>query len=115
MKPMAVAAVVLMAAAMGCGESVPPPNDAWAAAQADLGRAQASGAPYEPQAKLHLRLAQEDLQKARELIGHDDRRATSLTELARVEAQLAITLANEAAARYGANRASTELQRTEDK
>jgi hypothetical protein len=53
---------MLLATASGCGSSVPPPNDQYAAAQADVGRAQSAGAPEIPDAKLHLQLAQEDLQ-----------------------------------------------------
>ena len=58
MKPIALSAAVLFASAVACGASVPPPNDAWAAAQADVGRAQAGGAPQSPDARLHLQLAQ---------------------------------------------------------
>ena len=65
MNPKLVCGVVLAAAAMGCGASFPPPNDQWAAAQADVGRAQAGGAPTNPDAKLHLQLAVEDLQTAK--------------------------------------------------
>ena len=50
-----VALISLITAA--CGSSLPPPNDEWAQAQADLGRAEAGGAPGVPDAKLHLQLA----------------------------------------------------------
>ena len=71
----------------GCGSSLPPPNDEWAQAQTDVGRAEAGGAPSVPDAKLHLQLAAEDLQKSRDLMGQDNRRAASLIGLARAEAQ----------------------------
>jgi hypothetical protein len=83
--------------ALGCGASFPPPNDDWAAAQTDLGRAQAGGAPGVPDAKLHLKLAEEDLSRSKQLIDHDNRRATTLISLARVEAQLALSLAKKTA------------------
>ncbi|HEX8790575.1 MAG TPA: DUF4398 domain-containing protein [Polyangiaceae bacterium] len=115
MKPIALSAAVLIAGAIACGSSVPPPNDAWAAAQADVGRAQAGGAPQNPDAQLHLQLAQEDLQRAKQLIGSDNERATTLTELARAEAQLALRLAKSSAAQDSANRAATALQNAQSK
>jgi hypothetical protein len=110
MNPKLVCGVVLAAAAMGCGASFPPPNDQWAAAQADVGRAQAGGAPTNPDAKLHLQLAVEDLQTAKKLIGENNERATSLTDLARVEAQLALSQAKAAAAEDAARQAQSALQ-----
>jgi hypothetical protein len=105
--------VVLFCGVVGCGASVPPPNDQWAAAQADVGRAQAGGAPQNPQAKLHLELARENLQKAKQLIGADDKRATTLTELARAEAQLALSLAMDGAAQEAARNAAADLERAQ--
>ena len=43
--------------AIACGSSYPPPNDEWSAAQQDVGKAEAGGAPDVPDAKLHLQLA----------------------------------------------------------
>src|SRR6516225_1575056 len=79
--------------AIACGSSYPPPNDEWSAAQQDIGKAEAGGAPDVPDAKLHLQLAQEDLAKSKQLIDQDNKRAASLIALARVEAQLALSLA----------------------
>jgi Domain of unknown function (DUF4398) len=108
-----VFAVVLVGAATGCARTVPPPNDAWAAAQQDVGRAESGGAPAVPDAKLHLQLAEEDLQRAKQLIGQDNARATTLTDLARAEAQLALSLAKSAAAQGDAQKAATDLQKVE--
>jgi hypothetical protein len=96
--------------AMACGSSVPTPHDQWADAQANLGRAQMAGAPEVPMAKLHMRLAQEDLQKAKELMEKDNKRAASLSALANSEAQLAISLAKAAASQEEARNAEFELQ-----
>ena len=112
MKPNLVCGVVLAVTAMGCGSAFPPPNDQWAAAQADVGRAQAGGAPSNPDAKLHLQLAVEDLQNAKKLIGDNNERATTLTDLARVEAQLALSQAKAAAAEDAARQAQGALQQT---
>jgi hypothetical protein len=103
-------AIAAGAVAVGCASSVPPPNDQWSAAQADVGRATAI-APTVPEARLHLQLAQEDLAKSKELIGDDNKRATNLAVLARVEAQLAFSLAKQATAQDEAMKAQAELQK----
>ncbi len=96
--------------ALACGSSVPPPNDEWSAAQQDVGKAEAGGAPGVPDAKLHLQLAQEDLAKGKQLIDQDNKRAASLIALARVEAQLALSLAKQQIAQDAAQKAQTDLQ-----
>jgi hypothetical protein len=101
----------LSAALTACGASFPPPNDEWAAAQADVGAANAGGAPNVPDAKLHLELSQEDLQKSKEMIGQDNKRATSLIAVARVEAQLALQLAKASQAADQARQAQADLQK----
>jgi hypothetical protein len=95
--------------ALACGSSFPPPNDEWAAAQTDIGRAEAGGAPGVPDAKLHLQLAQEDLQKSKALIDNDNKRAASLIAVARVEAQLALSMAKQVQAQDAAKKAQDDL------
>jgi hypothetical protein len=95
--------------ALACGSSFPPPNDEWAAAQADVGRAESGGAPNVPDAKLHLQLAQEDLQKSKALIDNDNRRASDLIAVARVEAQLALSMAHQQQAQDAASKAAADL------
>ncbi len=94
--------------ALACGSSFPPPNDEWSAAQADVGRAEAGGAPGVPDAKLHLQLAQEDLAKSKQLINEDNKRAASLIAVARVEAQLALSLAKQQVAQDAAQKAQAD-------
>jgi hypothetical protein len=96
---------------MACGGSIPPPRDEWAAAQADVGRAESGGAPNVPDAKLHLQLAQEDLQKSKDLIDQDNKRAASLIAVARAEAQLALSLAKASIAQSQAQQAQSDLQK----
>jgi hypothetical protein len=120
MKPNAVFAVMVASAGLvtACASAFPPPNNEWAAAQKDVGRAETGGAPSVPDARLHLQLAQEDLQKAKALIGTDsdnNRRALSLTELARAEAQLALSLGQQAEADGRARQAQAELAKTATK
>jgi hypothetical protein len=113
MNPKAVFAVVVASAGLvaACASNFPPPNTEWAAAQGDVGRAQAAGAPNVPDARLHLQLAEEDLQKAKALIDTDNKRATTLTEVARVEAQLALSLSKQAEADGQARQAQADLSK----
>jgi hypothetical protein len=97
--------------AVACGSSFPPPQDEWAAAQADVGRAESGGAPGVPDAKLHLQLAQEDLQKSKDLMDKDNRRAASIVAVARAEAQLALSMAKAQLAQDAAAQAQAQLQK----
>lgn len=110
MRNVMLASLILIGAAVACGSSIPPPTDQWAAAQADLGRAQSSGAANNADARLHVQLAKEDLAMAHRLMGHDNERATTLAELARAEARLASSLAAKSTAEDDANKAATEMQ-----
>jgi hypothetical protein len=103
--------VALAAAGIAaCGSSFPPPNDEYSAAQADVGRAETGGAPGVPDARLHLQLAQEDLQRSKGLIdGGDNKRAADLIAVARVEAQLALSLARQDQAEGQARSAQADL------
>jgi hypothetical protein len=103
---------LLVVAAAACGSSFPPPNDEYSAAQADVGRAESGGAPNVPDAKLHLQLAQEDLQKSKGLIDQDNKRAADLIAVARVEAQLALSLAKQQLAEEAARKAQADLAKT---
>jgi hypothetical protein len=100
---------------IGCGAGVPVPNDQWAAAQADVGRAQSAGALDVPETKLHLQLAQEDLQAAKQLMNTDNDRAASLCAVASNEAQLAVSLATQARAQEQAKKAQADMQKASDK
>jgi hypothetical protein len=107
---MRIATIALLAVVTAaCGGSFPPPNDEYSAAQADVGRAEAGGAPTVPDAKLHLQLAQEDLQKSKALIDNDNKRAADLIAVARVEAQLALSLAKQQQAEDTARAAQSDL------
>ena len=102
---------VIAASSAACGGTLPPPNDEWAAAQTDVGAAEAGGAPNVPDAKLHLQLSQEDLQKSKDLIDKDNKRAASLIAVARAEAQLALSLAKASLAADLARQAQQDLQK----
>jgi hypothetical protein len=107
---MRIATIALLAAVTAaCGSSFPPPNDEYSAAQTDVGRAESGGAPGVPDAKLHLQLAQEDLQKSKALFDQDNKRAADLIAVARVEAQLALSLAKQQQAEDAARKAQSDL------
>jgi F0F1-type ATP synthase membrane subunit b/b' len=114
MKSILLVTVWVGGVAAGCAESVPPPNDQWTAAQVAVGRAQAI-APTIPDAKLHLQLAEEDLQKSKQLMGNDNKRASSLVELATVEAQLATSIARANGAEDSERKAQDDLDKTINK
>jgi hypothetical protein len=108
----ATCAAIAASCVLGCAHdsTARPPTDAWVAVEAEVGRAEASDAPREPDAMQQLQLARRDLWRARALMGRDDARAATLTELARTEVQLALSLTRAAAADDDARRAATELQ-----
>jgi len=107
-----VAAAALAGGMLACGASLLPPNNEWAAAQVDVGRAQAGGAPAVPAAKLHLQLAEEDLATSKALFDRDNRRATTLVTLARTEARLALSLSKENMAQNEASLAQDDLAKS---
>jgi hypothetical protein len=109
---MRIAVIALFSiSAIACGGSLPTPNTEWAEANNDVGKAEAGGAPNVPDAKLHLQLAQEDLQKSKELFNQDNRRAGSLIAVARAEAQLALSLAKAQQKQAEARSAQDALQK----
>lgn len=98
--------MMLATSAVACAANTPAPQDQFAAAQNQIGRAQESGASNVPDARLHLRLASEGLSKAKSLFGEQNDYAASLIARANAEAVLALDLANEARARAAAQEAS---------
>jgi hypothetical protein len=103
---------VLCVSVVACGAAaLPPPTTQFDQAQADIARAEGGGAQGVPDAKLHLQLATEDLQKSKSLSGQDNRRAQSLLDLATVEAHLAFSLAKAAQAQAGTQQAQQEVQK----
>jgi hypothetical protein len=93
-----LAAGVAVACA-ACG-GYPPPNDKLMASVAAARSAREVGAESSPQASLHLKLADEEIAKAKSLIKDgDNERAEYTLVRAKADAELAISLAHEAAAK----------------
>ena len=97
MRHLSLASIALFAVACG-GAAIP--QEQLTASKAAISVAQAEGAPNEPQAQLHLKLAQEQVQKAEALIAEgDNEEATQLIERAQADADLPGALATEAKAK----------------
>ncbi len=96
---MCIAAVGLVACA-----STPPPHDRQASSEAAIRAAKEIGAAQVPQAALHLKFAQEWLDKAKAQMREGDNAEASYTLLrAQADAELALALARE-------NKTSTDAQ-----
>jgi uncharacterized protein DUF4398 len=105
-------AAVISVAGFGCGASRPPPSDHLASAIAAVRGAQVAvaGAGKVPQAALQLKLAEEQVAQAREMIERgDNERADYMTLRAYNDAELALALAREHQARIGAEQAAREV------
>ena len=97
------------ALALGCGGSFPPPTQDLSAAQAAERSAIELGAASQPQAQLHLALAQEQMTKARAAMKDgDNERADGLLLRARSDAELAIALTRDQSAKTEAQKATVQ-------
>lgn len=92
-----IKSLVMMAPMMwACGASLPPPTQRMADAQAAERSAQELGAANEPQAKLSLKLAQDQIEMAKKAMADgENERADSLLVRAKADAELSIAQARE--------------------
>ena len=87
--------LLLLALAIGCG-SYPPPAERLTTAEAAIRGAEEVGATRVPRAALHLKLAEEQTDKARRLMEEDYNERAELTlKRAQADAELAIAIAKE--------------------
>jgi len=94
-RTLTVAAAVAMLTA-GCGSSYPAPTQPLSDAQAADRSAQELGADADPAAKLHLKLAQEQMANAKKLMADgENKKAEALLLRAKADAELALSLARE--------------------
>lgn len=109
---------VLMALGLlgaACG-GAPPPRDQLSAAQASAKGAEVGGAPDEPKAALHLKLAQESIAKAQAAMEDgDNEEAAWLVERAQADADLALILAKEAKARSDTTAAKEQIDEIKER
>jgi hypothetical protein len=99
--------------AAGCA-SHPPPTDHLANAIAATRGAKEAGAPHVPQAALQLKLAEEQIAKARALIADgENERADFMALRATNDAELAVAIARDNAARKRAMEAAATATEAE--
>ncbi|WP_394822617.1 DUF4398 domain-containing protein [Pendulispora albinea] len=104
------AAATALSLMVGCG-SYPAPNDKLVNSQASLRAAQEVGAQTDSQGALHMRLAQEQIEKAKQLMADgDNKRAEFLLLRAEADAELAVALARQQSARNEAQQALEQLK-----
>ena len=107
---MGAAVIGLAAIAVGCGASAAPPVERLASTDAAVRSARELGALSDPQAALHLKLADEQVARARQLMHDgDNKHADLLLQRARSDAELAVMLTKERAAETDAAKARQNL------
>lgn len=109
------ASVVLLAAACG---GYPPPQDQLTAAKAAVRAAEVGGAPQVPKAALHVKHAQDQIKTAQQLMNDgENERAELILRRAEMDAELALSLAQEEKleAEAAAARAEVEKLRAQQK
>src|SRR5690348_13282238 len=98
--------------AVACA-GAPPPHSQMAAAEAETRAAQAVGAERVPQANLAYKLANDEFAKGRALMNDGDNEAAArLFQRAKVDAELALALTREQAARNEAGQAAQGMGTT---
>ena len=96
---------------IGCG-SFPPPTERLNTTQGAIRGATEVGAEQIPRAALHLKLAQEQTDKARQQMDEDDNElADQNLRRAQADAELAIAIARETQSVQKADEAEAELQK----
>lgn len=104
---------VLAFVALGCGSS-PVPVEKMSSSEAAIRAAREMGAPDEPKASLHLRLAQEALERAKALSKEgDNERAETVLMRAQADAELALAIAREKKSKSEADKALEQVKALE--
>ncbi|HLK39715.1 MAG TPA: DUF4398 domain-containing protein [Polyangiaceae bacterium] len=94
---------------LGCGATYPAPTQPLADTESAERSATELGAANQPKAQLHLQLAHEQLLRAKAAMkSGDNESATALLLRARSDAELAIALTREEAAKAGAQTATDQ-------
>ena len=106
--------IIALGALGGCASSAVP-HQTMAASEGSIRAAEEVGAGKVPSAALHLQLAKEQTEKAQKLIGGgDNERAKYVLMRAQADAELAITLSKEDAARTDAEQAMAQVRALQD-
>jgi hypothetical protein len=106
---------VAAASALACGGAAVP-QETLTAAQASVKGAEVGGANEDPKAQLHLKLANEQIEKAKKLIEDDENEeAARVIERAQADADLALALAQQAKSLRDAKLADEQLGKLKKK
>lgn len=104
-----VAAAAVLATIAGCA-SYPIPAEHMADAEGAARSAQDVGAASNPQAKLHLKMAQEEIQAAKQMIADgDNEKADSVLLRAKADGELALAEARETQSETAARQALAQI------
>ena len=88
--------IAILTMVVSCGASIPPPTQRMADAQSAERSARELGASEEPSAQLSLKLAQEQIEKARKAMSDEkNEQADSPLSRAKADAELAIVQARQ--------------------
>jgi hypothetical protein len=108
--------VGLLAASAGACGGAAVPQETLTAAQASVKGAEVGGATQDPKAQLHLKLANEQIEKAKKLIENgDNEEAARLIDRAQADADLALALAQQGKALRDAKDADEQLGKLKKK
>jgi hypothetical protein len=111
-KASALLTIALAAALTACGASFPPPNDQLAATQGAVRAAEEAGADKDPEAQLYVKLAREQLDKAREVMTDgQNERADRLLRRSEADADLARGIARSKSAQAEAEEAKKAIKK----
>jgi len=106
-------AAVPVALCFGCGATFPVPTQAMADAESAHRSALEVGAASQPTAELHVKLAEDQMAKAKTLISNgDNREAGSLLVRSKADSELALVLAREQGARTATQTAMDKASST---
>jgi hypothetical protein len=113
MKNVALPMIAVAGLVAACGSSFQPPTDRLASSEAAIRSARELGAQSDPQAALHVKLADDQVGTARKLIKDgDNRRADLVLQRASSDAELAVMITRERAAKTEALKANEILDAT---
>lgn len=93
-----------------CATATPGLNERLAASEASARGAREAGAENEPQAKLHLKMAQDQIALARKLQADKPEEAARLLERAKADAELAVGLTRAGQAQHEAQATLAQIQ-----
>ncbi len=103
--------ILAFGALAACGAGSPVPHDTMAASEGSIRAAEEVGASDVPTAALHLQFAREQTETAERLMKKgDNERARYVLLRAQADAELAVTLSREDAARIEAEKAMEQVQ-----